>query len=123
MPEVKSALERVYTDASNAFIEKDIGFIDSITAEDFTADDGKVKKDREDFIEGVRDQFEAMDVISWDRKLISVKHQGDLVLVVNDGDFVARKRDGSEMRLSMVNEDAWEKRDGKWVLRWSRAIG
>ena len=123
MPQVKSDLEQVYADASRAFVEKDLALIDSFTANDFTADDGKVKKNRKEFIEGVRSQFEAMDVISWDRSIISVKHQGELVLVVNEGDFVARKRDGSEVRLSMVNEDAWEKQDGKWILRWSRTLG
>lgn len=123
MPEVRKALEQVYADASNAFIAKDMAFIDGLTAQDFTADDGKVKKSRQEFIEGVRSQFEAMDVISWDRNLISVKHQGELVLVVNEGDFVARKRDGSEVRLSMVNEDAWEKQNDKWMLKWSRALG
>jgi ketosteroid isomerase-like protein len=123
LPEVRSALEQVYVDASQAFIDKDLGKIEGFTAEDFTADDGKAKKNREQFLEGIRNQFETMDVVSWDRSIISVKHQGDLVLVVNEGDFVAKKQDGSEVRMSMVNEDAWEKQNGKWMIKWARSIG
>ncbi len=119
-------LEGYYAEVDAAFRRKDIQGIARFLTDDFVAyERGGTKVARAETVAGFARMLETLRDIRWERKVRSLRVEGDRATATVHGVFEATAlgADGGPFAFDITAEDVWVRSGETWKTQCARSLG